>query len=296
MGIKVGFVSEKGGVGKTTTCYHIAVALHRYHQKRVLCVDTDYQRGGLTCRFLPSLLENFRLGDPTSETTLFNKFQQLYSSSPQTPDVDVLQAEGEIHLIPADPRLAQVTVEKMPASKSIRENNTLLWRHLALIEYVLQAYQDHYDFVLIDSHPELSDLLRSVVYACDYCVSPVKLDLQSTIGVPSAIEAINEVNSDLEMIRNAVGEIPGYAATKFAGAIAVMTREWGGMLIATHRTEYRRLKRTCGIFDTYVTEGDGIRQAALNRCPVFDISGTNAEKQSVQYKSVTDEFIVKCSV
>jgi chromosome partitioning protein len=49
----VGFVSEKGGVGKTTACYHIAIALRWFHEKRVLVVDTDYQRGGITCRFKP---------------------------------------------------------------------------------------------------------------------------------------------------------------------------------------------------------------------------------------------------
>ena len=57
----IGFISEKGGVGKTTAVYHVAVGLKRFHQKRVLVVDTDYQRGGLTCRLRPEMLENFRL-------------------------------------------------------------------------------------------------------------------------------------------------------------------------------------------------------------------------------------------
>ena len=29
MGTTVGFASEKGGVGKTTICYHLAIALNR---------------------------------------------------------------------------------------------------------------------------------------------------------------------------------------------------------------------------------------------------------------------------
>ena len=36
MGTVVAFASEKGGVGKTTICYHIAIALTRYHDKKVL--------------------------------------------------------------------------------------------------------------------------------------------------------------------------------------------------------------------------------------------------------------------
>jgi chromosome partitioning protein len=294
MATKVGFISEKGGVGKTTTCYHIAIGLQRYHDKRVLCVDTDYQRGGLTCRFMPDLIEHFRDGNPTANTTLYDKFQQLYSSTDLSLDIDILNTPRNIDLIPADPRLAQVTVEKMPASNNIRENNRRLWQHLALLDAVLQPLDGEYDYVLIDSHPELSDLLRTVVYACDHCVSPVKLDLQSTIGVPSAIQAINEVNSDMEMITNATGSDHGYTQTNFSGAIAVMSREWGEMLIGTQRTEYRRLQRSCGIFEAYVTEGDGLRQAARDRCPVFDVGGANADKQSAQYRSVTQEFLRKC--
>jgi len=84
MAIRVGFISEKGGVGKTTTCYHIAIGLQRFHKQRVLCVDTDYQRGGLTCRFFQNLIENFRDGNRTAGITLYDKFQQLYSGSDRT--------------------------------------------------------------------------------------------------------------------------------------------------------------------------------------------------------------------
>jgi chromosome partitioning protein len=294
MAITIGYVSEKGGVGKTTTCYHVAIALKRYEGKRVLVVDTDYQRGGLTCRFLPAMIEDFRQGRSPTATTLFDKFQQLYSGSAVTPEVDILETPAGVNLMPADPRLAQVSVDKMPATNNIRENNQLLWRHLSLIAFVLTPIRTQYDFVLIDSHPELSDLLRSVVYACGYCVSPVKLDLQSTIGVPSAIQAINEVNSDMEMIARATGEDHGFIATKFSGAIGMMAREWGGILKSSERIEYRRLERTCGVFSNYVTEGDGIRQAAANRCPVYDISGVNADRQSTQFRSITTETITRC--
>jgi len=83
----VGFVSEKGGVGKTTACYHVAVALNRYHAKRVLVVDGDYQRGGISGRFFPDVIEMFGNEEVTG-TTLFHKFQQLYSGIPVTPEID----------------------------------------------------------------------------------------------------------------------------------------------------------------------------------------------------------------
>ena len=294
MAIVVGFVSEKGGVGKTTACYHIAIALARYHEKRVLVVDTDYQRGGITCRFRPELLEDFKNGKMDGDT-LFDQFQLLYSGRDPTGAVDLLDTPvAGVMLMPADPRLAQVTVEKMPSSNNIRENNRRLLAHLSIIKNTLAGIIEDYDYVLIDSHPELSDLLRCVAYASDYCVSPVKLDTQSAIGVPSAQAAINEVNDDMTMIANALGEPDDYTPTKFAGSIGMMTTEWGQMLIASQRAQYRRLKMSGGIFENYVTEGDGIRKAASARCPVYDVPGANAERQSDQFREVTKEFLAKC--
>ncbi len=294
MSTVVGFISEKGGVGKTTTCYHIAIALHRFFQKRVLVVDTDYQRGGITCRFIPEMIESFHSGYVRG-VNLFDKFQQLYSAN-QSFDycVGVLETRQGPHIIPADPRLSQVTVDKMPSSKNIRENNKQLFRHLSLIKDVLDQFYNNYDYILIDSHPEISDLLRSVIYACDYCVSPVKLDLQSTIGVPSAQQAINEVNADIDLIIRSLGPVDNYSRTTFAGAIGMMAREWGGDLKQTERSEYNRLRRTGGVFENWVTEGDGLRQAAAARCAVYDIGGANANKQTDQFIEVTKEFLQKC--
>ena len=289
----VGFVSEKGGVGKTTACYHIAVALNWYHDKRVLVVDTDYQRGGITCRFLPELIEHFRNGQ-TPGITLYQKFQELYAGAPFSPTVDIKATPEKVDLLAADPRLAQASVDKMPASNNIRENNRLLWSHLSLLRRVLAPLADNYDYILIDCHPEVSDLLRTVLYACDYVVSPVKLDLQSTLGVPTAIQVMTEVNEDVAMLRKAVDGLEDHPPIKFVGAIGMMAREWGGILKWTEQAEYRRLAASGGIFKNYVTEGDGLRQAAANRNSVYNVTCANAERQAGQFKAITSEFIQRC--
>jgi chromosome partitioning protein len=293
MAVTVGFVSEKGGVGKTTACYHIAIALQRYHNQRVLVVDADYQRGGISGRFFPDVIESFGT-TPSEGTTLFHKFQQLYSASPQSPDVDVRAWKGDIDVLVSDPRLAAISVDKLPSTNNIRENNKLLLRHLQVIEYVLTELDDNYDYILIDSHPEISDVLRSVIYASKYCVSPVKLDRQSSIGVATIVAEINNVNADVELIKVGLNEQIDFEDTEFAGSIGMMTREWGGELKNTEALEFNRLKRTGPIFDTYVTEGDGLRQAAAARVPVYDVSGANADKQAVQFRALADEFLKRC--
>lgn len=73
----------------------------------------------------------------------------------------------------------------------------------------------------------------------------------------------------------------------------MMAREWGGEPKESERNEIIRLRKS-GFFNVYVTEGDGIRKAAQQRIPVFDVSGANAEKQSVQLIALTKEFVGKC--
>src|SRR5471030_2162699 len=148
MATVVGFISEKGGVGKTTACYHIAVGLSRFHSKRVLVIDADYQRGGITGRFFPELIETFGDGHPTG-ITLFNKFQQLYSATAQTPDVNILAYRDNLHLLPADKRLSTVSTDKLPSTNNIRENNISLLKHMKTISFVLQPLHSSYDYILI---------------------------------------------------------------------------------------------------------------------------------------------------
>ncbi len=295
MATVVSFVSEKGGVGKTTACYHVAVGLARYHDMRVLVVDADYQRGGVSGRFFPDVIESFASGE-IEGTTLFHKFQQLYSAGQQTPDIDVrtwTYGSTSIDVIAADPRLSTVTVDKLPSSNNIRSNNRLLLQHLQVIDYALDSIQDDYDYILIDSHPEVSDVLRAVIYASDYCVSPVKLDRQSSIGVATIRGEITNVNDDVEMIRQSVEDFE-YDPTVFAGSIGMMAREYAEELKQTEQTEYNRLRRLGDVFEHYVTEGDGLRQAAAERIPVFDIPLANAEKQAAQFRNLVQEFTGRC--
>lgn len=293
MATVVGFISEKGGVGKTTACYHIAIALNRFHNKRVLVIDADYQRGGISGRFFPDLIEQFGSGAPTG-TTLFNKFQQLYSASSQTHDIDILTWSQGIDLIPADPRLSTVSVDKLPSTNNIRENNISLLSHMKTIDFILNHLHSQYDYILIDSHPEVSDILRSIIYASDYCVSPVKLDRQSSIGVATVIGEISNVNNDISMIRRSLGVEDGYQDTVFSGAMGMMAREYAEDLKQSEQLEYNRLRRSGEIFENYVTEGDGLRVAAANRQPVFEVPLANAYKQSAQFQALTIEFMRVC--
>lgn len=292
----ISFISEKGGVGKTTSCYHIAAALSAFHKKKVLVLDADYQRGGITGRYFPESIEDF---DKISNTkrTLFHHFQELYSASSKDTSIDVkswVKGSYNVDLIPADKRLSSVSIDKLPSTNSIRENTLSLLSHLKTVKDALTQFSGKYDYILIDSHPEISDVLKSVIFASDYCVSPVKLDRQSSIGVASVLKAIKDVNDDVNMINSTMPKKVSYKPTIFAGSIGMMAREYDGELKETERSEYAKISSSSKIFKNYVTEGDGLRQAARDRCTVFDISSANADKQSLQFNRITSELIKQC--
>lgn len=289
----ISFISEKGGVGKTTAVYHCAGALQRFHAKKVIVVDADYQRGGLTCRLRPELLEHFRVGEIPDTNTLYHAFRKLYSDEKTLPDLTILQTNDGIDLIAADPRLNTISVDKMPPTNNLRSNNKMLLRHLSLIRDSLKFLFPEYDYILIDSHPDLYDLEKSIIYASDYCVSPIKLDNQSAIGVPSTVEAIRNVDEDIKALAHLMEESEEYSDTIFLGALGMMCREWGGALKYSELTVYNRLRRTTGIFKSYITEGDGLRQAAAQNCLVYDVTTANGSKQSEQFKEFVVELLSK---
>lgn len=294
MGKVVCFISEKGGVGKTTACFEIAVRLAQKYELKVLVIDADYQRGGITGRLDSSLIGYFSKGEMPG-VTLFQKFQQRYSASSLTLDLDIHTSAFQVDFIPADPRLSSVSEDKLPSGKTIKQNNKLMLSHLTTIGEVLEHLKKKYDYILIDTHPEVSALLRAAIYASDYAVSPLKLDLQSAIGVPTVIAEIKGVNEDVAAIQTTLGEPKTYTPTVFVGAIGMMTREYAGDLKYSESTEYRRLSRIgAPVFENYITEGDGIRRAAQNRTSVRFISGTNANKQTAQINDLTAEFLTKC--
>ncbi|RFB81419.1 ParA family protein [Methylovirgula sp. 4M-Z18] len=293
MGKIVCFISEKGGVGKTTACFEIAIALTHVHKLKVLVIDADYQRGGITGRLEPGLIPHFTKGEMPG-TSLFHKFQQIYSAMPLTLNLDIRKSQFNIDFVPADPRLSSVSEDKLPSGKTIKQNNKLMLSHLMTVGAVLEPLKLQYDYILIDCHPEVSSLLRAAIYASDYAVSPVKLDLQSSIGVPTVIAEIDGVNDDVAAIMTTLGEPATYTPTTFSGAIGMMAREYASDLKASESAEYNRIARTGKIFARYVTEGDGLRQAAQYRTSVRYINGQNASKQTSQINAVTAEFLTKC--
>ncbi|MEP9412037.1 MAG: AAA family ATPase [Candidatus Brocadia sp.] len=73
MGKIISFINYKGGVGKTTTTYHIGCALALYHNKKVLLIDVDPQTNLTFLCTLPERWEVFKKDNGT-----ISKLFELY--------------------------------------------------------------------------------------------------------------------------------------------------------------------------------------------------------------------------
>jgi len=146
--LTIGFCNLKGGVGKTTTCQNLAVAL-REKGKKVAIIDMDPQS---------NLTVGFGINLDEKQPYLFD-----FLSGDCEWDEVVVSREG-IDIIPSTLDLVMLEL----SSDGMIENETLLKDGLRRIN------SDRYDYVFCDSPPQLSIFTRNVLSAAEQLFVPLE--------------------------------------------------------------------------------------------------------------------------
>lgn len=169
----VSITNQKGGVGKTTTAIHLADALARYHQKKVIALDLDSQQN------LTSVLTGGEInpGDEPLKSTF-----DLFQGDSITGEALLPTATEGLFVIPASLRL--VEVENMLAGKmdgffKLRE--------------ALEGIQSEVDFVVIDCPPSLSMLTINSLVAADGIIVPMQVSKFSIDGIQTILDSVSTV-------------------------------------------------------------------------------------------------------
>ncbi|MBQ7544820.1 MAG: ParA family protein [Synergistaceae bacterium] len=155
--IIIGFCNLKGGVGKTTACQNIAAALAKMG-KRVAVVDMDPQS---------NLSAGFGVTPSETEAQVFD----LLSGGASWDDI-VCRKEG-VDIIPSCLNLAMAELNDASPVNS----NT------ALRDALKQVDPDRYDFILLDSPPQLGVFTRNVLCASDKIIVPMDGGFYSLFGL-----------------------------------------------------------------------------------------------------------------
>jgi chromosome partitioning protein len=164
--------NNKGGVTKTTTTVNLAYGLARAG-RRVLVVDTDAQSNSTY-----SLLGNL-----DQENTLFD----VLVGGAKITDAVVPSHQENLFVVPSSINLS--AADLVMASAPGRERK--LTRAL--------AHLDDFDYVLIDTPPNLGVLTVNAFMACTDVIIPIALTTYALIGISILETTMQELRENLDV-------------------------------------------------------------------------------------------------
>lgn len=206
MSKKFSFVNNKGGVTKTTTAVNISYGLARVG-RRVLIVDTDAQSN--TTYSLTGSMQH--------EATLFDV---LFNGARIA---DVVQATQQdcLDLVPGSINLS--AADLMMAAVTGRERK--LQRALKTIEGV-------YDYILIDTPPNLGVITVNALVASDAVIIPIALTTYALIGIGILEATMQDLRENMDVELPVFGVVANlFDYTNISGEVLNMATEHFGELM-----------------------------------------------------------------
>ena len=169
--------SQKGGVGKTTSCVNLAVGLAKAG-KKVLVIDNDPQ-GSMTASL------GYQNPDelPITLATILTKIveDELFENT-----LGILHHQEGIDLIPANIELAGLEVALVNSMN--REK---------MLKQVLDSAKREYDFILLDCMPSLGMLTVNALAAADAALIPVQAQYLSAKGLEQLLQTVQKVRRQI---------------------------------------------------------------------------------------------------
>ena len=164
MGKIISVINQKGGVGKTTISFNIAIGLVN-RGYRVLVIDNDPQ-GNLTSAFL---------ADPTIMKADVIDFYSEDRKDKLEPE----KIRDNLYLIGANIHLSKITDKDLDVIFGLKEG-------LSVIEH-------KYDFVIIDCLPSFGYLSMAALNAANYVLIPIKPAPFALAGLKDLIENMQKI-------------------------------------------------------------------------------------------------------
>jgi chromosome partitioning protein len=254
-------LNQKGGVGKTSTCHHLAGTLAK-DGRRILLVDNDPQASLTQGLFGPQVTRDLEPGQTIAAA---------YSGA-AIPEQIIRRTEIDgIDLIPGSRHAMRYNVPEPWAAD----------RELQLgIRDVVDAVRDRYDLVLIDCPPNLHLASWAALVASDFVVVPLQPEDYGSQGIIDVQESVALVAE----LANPALSILGYLITMHQPRRSV------------HKLYEETLRAQHGddVFATRIPHAAEFPEAIAYRKPIAQYKPKGAAAKAI--KALADELLSRLEV
>ncbi len=175
--VKIAVVQQKGGVGKTTVAINVAGALNQLGHD-VLLVDLDPQGNATEDVGMPEAYDS----EPPS------LFDCLTDSSQRDAVNDIIREHEEMDVLPSN-------IDMTAAEPEL----TLSRRSGEQLDLLLDRVDADYDFVIVDSPPQLGNLTDNALFATQRVLIPALAETTSKRAFELLYDHINALEADYEI-------------------------------------------------------------------------------------------------
>lgn len=249
----VTFITEQGGVGKTSMCFNLAWRLAE-KGKKVLMVDTDPQGGNLSSfAGVPDLDECAGL------------YELLKMPKRYNPGNTVLEVRENLYIIPANESATGI-------SDCVKCNgNVFCFRD------TFDMMEGEYDYIFIDTSPTPSIVHIAALSSSDGMVIPIQPDGKS-------IEGTKHIIDTCDMIRENYN--PGLRI------LGLVYNNWG-QRTRISRASFAAIERFCKEKDIYITDSKIAPNISITEIPLVNCGITEyapKSKGAACYISLCEEL------
>ncbi len=284
MSRKIFFGNYKGGVGKTTSTYNIAMNIAKNSRYKILLIDLDPQSSLTTICMNANNEQLDKLEKNQTLNYIYSVYGNLHSlETTETKDdskvIKKLKNSSQIDFIPNSfaSELGGLDNIMMKMGNSVQ--NLIIMRDFINNNNL----QDKYDFIFFDCPPSNNIITQSAFLCSDYYVVPAIMDELSVRGVEHYVSTVKKIYNNYcvegeraEVLSALFGEEP-----KLIGVFETMRK--GRTITSIHR---EKVEAQVGyLFKTEVKHSKEIS----------DSIGQGEKSSNVEYYNLSKELLERIS-
>lgn len=297
----ISFINYKGGVGKTTTTFHIGCALAMFEpKKKVLLIDADPQTN-LTFLCCDDTRWKSRIETNGSLETIYSAYldQQKKSLRDIIWERPMPRPElAKIDLVPSTIELLDIDLRLQSKTKTATTIHEVAQTHLdqrSILSEAIKEVATDYDYILIDCPPNLYLATQNALYASDGYLVTLMPDHFSTVGVTFLDKKIRQLLRERNLAEqiidpdnNGLKTLPYYLCfvkvNVTAGRQQIVAKEQMALV--------RSMSNFMGkCFESHTEDWKDIREATTEELPVF-LNSPGTQNDGF-YQRMAEEFRLK---